>query len=321
MTTTAARRLHQHGMAAAEQKSTKVPQLNRPRGGRPAVVELLFNTYQNTLIVNSVEEESNRQRLAGMEHYRHMMNINGYDAKPSLDRVVGGDSGASQDDMSTSDIFDNDVEPDTLTGSSTRGTQPALPASPSSYSQPIYSGTTHSPVVFFSILRIAQQNLPSLDLTSALNHLPNIHPGDSLPQLRLSAPGNLAPVPFIDNNAPPQRSNDADISIAFLPTFYSDARHALGYFEVLPNTHNSKKVGVCLFTPCTEDDLRRYGLVEYLTGREDEGVEGMSKVGASEGMWLDRDVVEEYEEWSLVWKVVSGVWKGRFDKTLGEFEG
>lgn len=61
--------------------------------------------------------------------------------------------------------------------------------------------------------------------------------------------------------------------------------------------------------------------MEYLQGREEDGVESMRRVGAGQGCWLDKDTVEEYEEWRLVWKVIEKVWEGRLGFARGELEG
>jgi hypothetical protein len=261
-----------------------------------------------------VEIENNAQQLVGIEHYMHMINRHGFHAKLSKDQVQQPNL---QNDTEPPDIFGDNDQPQVP---HSPRTHPAPPSCLSNYKQPIYSGTTHNPSIFLAILHIAHQNLPSTNLTSALYHLPNLHSKTTLPCLRPSAPGNLAPSPFLDNDSTPKKPNDTDVQIAFLPEFYSNSRHALGYFEALLCSRGHRKVGACVFTPCTEGDLRRYGLVEYLEGREDDGIEGMRKVGARAGCWLEGAVVEDYEQWSLVWKVVSGVWEGRLAKARGELE-
>ncbi|KZM19430.1 hypothetical protein ST47_g9416 [Ascochyta rabiei] len=285
-----------------------------PQAGGVSVV-LRYEKHQDIIPVNSVENEENRQQLTGVKHYLHMMSQLGLNAKPSLDHIDYRSLGGAQD--ATDTVFDE-------TSSHIPPTTQPLPSPPSSlpdYNQSIYFGTTQNPVVFLSILRIAQHNLPSLDLSSALNHLPNMHASDTLPRLHPSAPGNLAPLSFIDALPALPRTDKVKIHVAFLPAFYADARHSIGYFEILLSPRGAKKVGVCLFSPCAEEDLRRYGLVEYLQGRDDDGAEGMRRVGAGLGYWVTKDTVEEYEEWSLAWRIAQRVWEGRLKFARGVLEG
>ena len=278
-------------------------------------IVLRYEKHQDTLLVNSVEIEDNRRQLIGVKHYLHMLRRLGLEAKPSLDHTDYRNLAEYHD------ASENDPSPHIPQSISTTLAPPTPPPSPSVYNYPIYSGNTKNPAIFLSIVRIAQHNLPSINLTSALNHIPNIHPLDTLPTLHTSAPENLAPLPFLDCTFAPKRPNDTTINIAFLPHFYSGTQHSIGYFHLLTSSHGNKKVGTCLFTPCTEEDLKRYGLVEYLKGREDEGSRGMRRVGSGHGCWVDKDTVEEYREWSLVWKIVGGVWEGRLGYSRGELEG
>ncbi|KAJ4353152.1 hypothetical protein N0V95_003624 [Ascochyta clinopodiicola] len=307
MPTTRSRTAIQDPRARSLRSAQKAP---APRADNEPIV-LRYEKHQDTIPVRSVESEENQQQLTGVKHYLHMMSQLGLNAKPSLDHIDYRSLGVTREATTTiEDKPSPHIPPATQTPSS-------LP----SYTQPIYLGTTQNPKVFLSILRIAQQNLPTLDLTSALNHLPNTPASDALPHLHPSAPGNLAPPPFVDDLPALHRTDRAKIHIAFLPAFYADARHSIGYFEVLHSARGGKKVGACLFSPCVEEELRRYGLVEYLSGREDGGVEGMRRVGAGTGYWVSMDTVEEYEEWEMVWRGVKKVWEGRVRFARGSLEG
>lgn len=275
-----------------------------------------YEKHQHTIPIKSVEVNSIRRQSQGYEHYQRNMSKVNLNAIPSLDQIDDRDCGNS--DHNT---MHDSAEPQPQHTSPCASTHPLPPVSPEHYDQRIYSGRTHNPAVFLAILRIAEHNLPSVDQRSALNHLPNVRPTDPLPNITVSAPGNPAALPFIDLTPLPLRANDLGIQIAFLPTFYSDTRHCVGYFEVFLGPRGRKKIGNCLFTPCTEEDLRRYGLVEYLEGREGGGVEGMRRVGSRQGLWYERDTVEEYEMWDSIWQVVERAWGARLGYARGEREG
>ncbi|KAF2630346.1 hypothetical protein BU25DRAFT_456090 [Macroventuria anomochaeta] len=289
-------------------------------------VVLRYEKHQDTIAVNSIEGNDYNYgvQLRGVEHYLHTLHRLGLDNKPSLDHIDYRNLDNLQDFPLSHYAFPDEPSPLTEVGAPS-------PPSPQSYNQPIYTGTTHISAVFLSILRIAQQNLPHLNLVSALNHVPNIRPTDLAPPLFPSAPGNLAPQLFLDASALPKRPGDEDITIAFLPYFYNGgSQHAIGYYNVITCPTRGRVLGTAFFTPCSEVDLRRYGLVEYIEGwkdlgrdgRDEDGIAEIRCAGCWEGVWLERDTVEEYDEWKVVVRAASVCWEGRMGLTVrGEVEG
>ncbi|KAH6622191.1 hypothetical protein C7974DRAFT_397819 [Boeremia exigua] len=144
---------------------------------------------------------------------------------------------------------------------------------------------------------------------------------DAVPVLRPAATENLAPQPFLEMHMPwTACDSDEDMGIAFLPHFYDGgARHALGYFSIVQCPLRGRVLGTAFLTPCVEEDLRRFGLVEYVGSLE--GVEAMGWVGCVNGKWLERDTVEDYAEWKLVFRIASVTWEGRIGLLRGELEG
>ena len=281
---------------------------------------LRYEKHQDTIAVNSVEETQHLPPLTGVEHYLHIFHRKGHDLKPSLDHIDYGKLERPPDDYSLFEVLEDNLTPQTAHGAA------SPPPSPASYAQPIYSGTTRNPAVFLSILRVAERNRPDLDLVSATNHIPNIRPTDLLPPLFPAAPGNLAPQPFLDTTYPYlKRDGDVDMAVAFLPHFYNGGeRHAIGFYDVLTCHRRGRVLGTAFFTPCSEEDLRRYGLVVYVESWDDgdvQGLEEMASVGCCEGGWVERDTVEEYEEWRMVLRVASVAWERRMGLLRGELEG
>lgn len=278
-------------------------------------VVLRYEKYQDALPVNSIEGEDD-QPMQGLRHYLHMHHQKGLTIKASLDHTDY--TALSHFNSPTLTMAPPPLHP--------HPRAPSPPNPPTSYGAPIYSGKTHNPAVFLAILHIAQHNLPHLDLVSALNHIPHLSPTDTLPALLPAAPGNLAVQPFLDTrSARPKREGEEETHVAFLPHFYdSGARHALGFFQVGQCASRGRVLGNAFFTPCTEEELRQYGLVSYVEsadGEGEEGVETMSRVGCEEGEWVERDTVEEYEEWKLAFRVASVVWEARMGLVRGKTEG
>ncbi|KAI8941065.1 hypothetical protein NX059_002305 [Plenodomus lindquistii] len=187
-------------------------------------------------------------------------------------------------------------------------TRPRPPHSHSSYKSAIYHATTPNTAVCLAIIRIAEKNLPSIDFTSALIHLPNLAPSDPLPALPHGTFTGDIPFSALDT--------DVDITIAFLPEFYSDNRHALGFYVLLPGiaepTRN--RITSCVSTPCTTQDLEDWDMVIYSDGREGEGMHGMEAVGVEGGRWVDPDSVEDGYLWRTAWWVLER-WEKRLAKT------
>ncbi|CAO2649248.1 Nn.00g066330.m01.CDS01 [Neocucurbitaria sp. VM-36] len=268
---------------------------------------------QDSIVVNSVELGHNGRRV-GAAHYHHLVSWQNHKHKRAdlveyQSRITKqeGQPGLDDDDDDESEMERHDpLEPDI-----DYTKLPSPPASQSEYTHPIYRATTYNPAIFLSIIRIAQHNLPSINFNSALTHLPNLSPTNPLPNLTTA----IAP----ENHTHAKRPNDIEMTILFLPHFYHDKRHALGYF-CLSSDPGRKSLNTCLFTPCTLQDLEMYHLAEYDchgSGGEGRGFEGLRSVGVRGGMWLEADVVEDWRKWSLAVKVVGGLWEARMGFTIG----
>jgi hypothetical protein len=181
----------------------------------------------------------------------------------------------------------------------------ALPNSVKDYTNPIYTAKTTNPAVFLAITRIAQRNLTFLDLNSALNHIPNLSPTQPYPKLNTGV--------FIDEVPHQQRSSDIDMTIAFLPKFYNDEAHAIGFYSSL-----SCSSSTCLFTPCSTADLEQYKMIEWMMlaskAQDEEQRRNVVAVGTRRGRWMRADVVEDWEEWKRVKRMVGEGWVGKVAK-------
>ncbi|KAF1936023.1 hypothetical protein EJ02DRAFT_438822 [Clathrospora elynae] len=104
-------------------------------------------------------------------------------------------------------------------------TKPALPPpSRSTYDSQIYGAKTSNPAVFLSIIKLAQKNLPFVNWDSTIKHLPNLSSADPLPK--------LVSGPFADDITIPTANHKHKLlTLLFLPHFYTDIRHALGYYD------------------------------------------------------------------------------------------
>lgn len=276
---------------------------------------LRYERYQDDMPVKSIEAQE--EGFTGLRHYEFMRKYNNLDSKPSLDHVGARDLDAHPD----ADALDEaDTDAPAFTGA------PTPPLNINAYTQPIYRGTTHNPAVCLAILRIAQRNLPGTNFVSALNHIPNIRPADPLPALVSTAPGNLAPAPFLDWQRPTKKPDDKGITVAFLPSFYGD-RHAIAYWQYVHDFKRGVVLGSACIAPCSEAELRRYGLVEYIAAEDlaaigaRDGVEAMRSVGAEDGFWLERDVIEDWEEWRAAFRTCAVHWERRMKLVRGAHEG
>ncbi|KAF3035896.1 hypothetical protein E8E12_000910 [Didymella heteroderae] len=286
-----------------------------------------YERYQDDMQVKSTE--GHEQGFTGMRHYTSLTKQQKLDTKPSLDHInyLSGDA----------DLTDTNVpsEPDFLAPAYTN--YPARPPLMNNYSQPIYAGTTRNPTVFLAILRIAQLNNPKMNFVSAFNHIPNIHPTEQLPKLTPSPPGALAPASFLDtrNTRPAhalRETDDEEISVAFLPYFYGK-RHGVAFWEYVRDFKRGAVLGSACVTPCSEEDLRWYGLVEYIDPEDVEGVVGpvrpkgpegvdlMNSVGVDAGRWLEKDIMEDWEEWRRVVRTCAVHWESRMALMRGMHEG
>lgn len=287
-------------------------------------VVLRYEKHQDDMPVKSTEGQE--QGVTGMRHYAFMHKLNQLDSQPSRDHIDYRQVDAHVTDSDAP--LEADVHPVAFSD------PPTPPPSTGAYGHPIYMGSTHSPSVFLAILRIAQHNLPSVEFASAINHIPNMRPTDQLPLLYPAAPGDFAPVPFLDELRPARRIGDDNISVAFLPHFYDGGeRHGIAFFEYVADLKRGRVLGSACVTPCSEEDLFRYGLVKYINSNElvqlfgqqvDEDVDGvdvMDKVGVEGGKWLERETVEDWDEWSTAFRTCAVAWEMRVRLMRGEYEG
>jgi hypothetical protein len=251
------------------------------------------------VVVSSVETNE-PQILAGVEHYLHLTDQIEYE------HVCVHFDEYRTIEQQTEDTPDSDSEAEEEDGGARDPnidyTCPAKPpATQSDYHQPIYVAKTFVPAAFLAIVRIAQKNMPFLDLRSAIIHLPNLTPTAAMPKLSRDV--------FTGDIPSPKRPNHTEMTVALLPDFYTDGRHCVGYYCV---KLDAEKVWTqtCLFTPCTSADLRRYGLIEHLP-EPDSTITSVKHVGSRNGDWMHDDVVEDYAKWAQGWKVASHVWEKR----------
>lgn len=309
-----------------QQANSKHENNLKPVEDLPPVV-LRSQKQRDNIPINSIEEHSHSPSLpTGIDHYMQKLREQDLDTKPSLHHTEYKAPANKSSDTEPHDLALTPPTPHTPHSPHTTMTAPKPAHSPKHYSAPIYTGTTHNPAIFLSILSIAQSNRTDLDITSALNHIPNIRPTDRIPVLRPAAKGNPAPQPFLEHGVvPPKRDGDDDVTVAFLPHFYDAGHaHALGFYSILHCPLRGKVLGTAFFTPCSEADLKRYGLVEYVDPQDGfggGGVETMSRVGCLRGEWVERDTVEEYDEWKLAFRVASVTWEGRVQLVKGATEG
>jgi hypothetical protein len=166
---------------------------------------------------------------------------------------------------------------------------------------PIYKGQTKNPLVCLAIIRIAQTNLPSINFNSALDHIHNIRPTDPFPQL----PKNGL---FADGVKYIPRADDSSIKTIFIPEYYQDGRHALGFYvRILPG------VTSVLFTPCTDEDLNRHGLFK-LAVDDDHGLWEETVVAVNDGKWFSK---AEIAYWRPAFNWVSEYWASRLKLIMG----
>jgi hypothetical protein len=169
-----------------------------------------------------------------------------------------------------------------------------LPTRRGNYNQKIYQAWTTNPAVFLAIARIAQRNIRFLDLTFALDHLPNHPPDQPLPKL---AKGKFA--------------NDVSHLVR-------DARQALGFFSLEDDADAEHPTCVrartCLFTPCTTANLEEYGLVQWIAGKRGGKIQ---VVGSYDGEWLCAEIVEDWDDWRVCEMVAGQVWENKVVRCRG----
>ncbi|KAF2680671.1 hypothetical protein K458DRAFT_311195 [Lentithecium fluviatile CBS 122367] len=177
------------------------------------------------------------------------------------------------------------------------------------YDKPIYKGETYKPIIPLAIIGVAEKNLPFVDFNSALNHLPNLGPEEKYPLWRDD-------IDFIDEDMTyTRKAADNKICIVFLPDYYIDGRHCVGFYtRKLP----SERLGTILFTPCTAADLKAAKLWMKFNGREEHFWQDVL-VGVGDGTWYHNHVVEQYDFWKTVLDVEED-WKLRLRVAIRTIE-
>jgi hypothetical protein len=192
--------------------------------------------------------------------------------------------------------------------------QPPPSKSMDEYQYPVYRGTTYNPMIALAIVHVAEKNLPFTTFHSALSHLPNVGPTEQNPLWRDD-------IDFIDKDILHDRKRtDLKIRVVFLPDYYLDGRHAIGFYT---RKTPSRRLGAILFTPCTAADLRAAKLWTLFesdggTGSDQDAAWEDVLVGVSDGEWFHADVVEEYAFWKNNIKVVKD-WEIRLALTHLDF--
>jgi len=264
--------------------------------------QYLWDDTQDLVLISSEIADADTT-IHGFLQYRQLTNPNicvhfdEYRTNEQQDKdIPDSDSEADEEESGARDV---DID----------YTCPAKPpALRTYYHQPIYVANTFVSAIFLAIIRIAQKNMPFLDLRSALIHLPNVVPTAAMPKLS----GDV----FTGDIPSPKRPSHVPMNVALLPNFYADGRHAIGYFHMRMRINSGDKhTQTCLFTPCTTAELRYYGLIEHLP--EDGKIASVPHVGSRNGNWLHDDVVEDCEWWHMTWLQASYVWETR----MGIFRG
>lgn len=280
-----------------------------------------WDDHQDDIIVRSIEKlrRVGVQQVAGAEHYAIILDRrkeeyehicthpDEYRKRPDVPKL--------EDDIIAEETLVEDSEEEEYDFD--RPPQP--PNRVDDYTSRIYTTRISNPAVFLAIIRIAQVNLRCLDFLSAVNHIPNLPFHTSLP--KLSTEAFAEDVEHKKNGS--RYGLNPELNFAFLPDFYSDGRHALGYYHLSPtatihNPHNPPQLQTCLFTPCTTADLENYGLVGWLEGTKTAHVDNMAVVGGREGEWLHTDAVEEWEARKMVLRVVGRGWQRRLLAYFGK---
>jgi hypothetical protein len=204
----------------------------------------------------------------------------------------------------------------------------ALPEHWGDYAMPIYKARTYNPLLPLAIIRLAEQNLPFMDWSSELAHLPNVGPQTLPPEFPPPAAG--VPMPYLDAATTwTVFPGDQAITIIFLPEYYVDGRHALGFY-----TRKAPSGLLCsvVCAPCTTAELCAAGLIDVVlvasespvlsirdmvVGREDMQMSwGSFGVGVDGGSWLHPELASDIFQWEDVEDVVGFEWAVRVRVTM-----
>ncbi|RYN58117.1 hypothetical protein AA0114_g2046 [Alternaria tenuissima] len=253
----------------------------------PKEKEYPWDSHQDDIVVNSTELNTAGRKL-GIDHYRHQLTLRKTyehittDFAEDMEKLVPTDalpvpcssSPLSSDDKTKRENNDGDMEHVEHKIWDGKARLPKPKFNRLDYDWPIYRATTTNPAVFLAIIRIAEKNLPFINFDSAITHLPNRAVNASLPVL----PFNNAPnrkwegkekAVFTDDLPYEEKKDDQLMTVLFLPKFYKDGKHAVGYYDVAPGRDKSMRLEAenvvqLLFTPCATEDLVRSGLVHWV---------------------------------------------------------
>jgi len=261
--------------------------------------------------VDSVELPRAQPHPVGIAHYNQILKQRQYHEAMREDSVRKHRDGTIAGGMTDIDDASQSTRPSVPDPDIDYTKRPAVR---SKYINDIYSAATYSSAVCLAIIRIAEKNLPSIDFCSAINQLPNLAPTDVLPA--------LPPGTFTGSIPHAQRQSNIPVSIAFLPEYYTDYRHALGYYCHIadPGSPGRTQLTAVVFTPCTTGDLEDWDMLRYELGKESDGVHGIDVVGVEGGRWLNVEVETDVKQWNFVFDVTMR-WEKRVSKTLVRFMG
>jgi hypothetical protein len=305
----------------APSRISKMPKKTARRARIPPTYP--WNSHRDDIIIVNSPEEPDPKPITGVEDYKQKLAL-----QASYEHITTSFDVYRRNFTKVEDLpkFDGSEQDEGRGWEQQEGYDYTSLPSPltamSDYEEHIYKAHTANPAVFLAIIRLVQHNLPFMSWEGAINHLPNHPPADPLPKLESGT--------FCADILHIKKQSDTQMKILFLPEFYQDCRHALGFYTFAPSAHPSSNLAKAffqsiksvVFTPCTTSDLETYDLVEYVGSaakgkKGQEGVDKMKCVGAREGKWLDQETVVDYEEWSEGFLIVRSVWERRVDLCCG----
>jgi hypothetical protein len=256
------------------------------------------DSHQDDVIVNSVEIKQ-YDELAGAAHYRECLRRLG-----NYDRIsiTFDEYRTNRRAIKSLPNFDRyrDEYPAIKREATIDYSKPPVGQAAEHLTHLIFKGQTKNPLVCLAIIRVAQTNLPFINFNSALDHIHNIRPTDPFPQLPRNG--------FADDVTYHPRAGDSSIKIIFIPEYYKDDRHALGFYvRIRPG------ISSVLFTPCTYDDLDRHGLLK-LAADKDDGTWQEMVIAANDGQWYTK---ADIAYWNIAYNWVSDYWESRLKLILG----
>ncbi|RYO58334.1 hypothetical protein AA0113_g7813 [Alternaria arborescens] len=253
----------------------------------PKKKEYPWDSHQDDIVVNSTELNT-AGRKSGIDHYRHQLTLRKTyehittDFAEDMEKFIPRDalpvpcssSPLSSDGETKKENDDGDMEHVKHKIWDGKARLPKPKFNRLDYDWPVYCARTTNPAVFLAIIRIAEKNLAFINFESAVTHLPNRAVNASLPVL----PFNSAPnrkwkgkekAVFTDDLLYEKKKDDQLMTVLFLPEFYKDGKHAVGYYDIAPGRDKSMRLEAenvvqLLFTPCDTEDLVRWGLVHWV---------------------------------------------------------